>query len=80
MEKLYKKYYEEISLKIAKELNVPYYKVNDALSSTYRFYRKMLTGDKFDDAIKLINIGKFLPTILSKKIKGLVPKVNNKQL
>ena len=30
----------------------------------------------FDGAIKLINIGKFIPTILSKKMRGIVPKKN----
>lgn len=78
MERLYKKYYEEICNKISAELNIPVYKVKRALSYTFEFYRMKIWEDKFDKAIKIIGIGKFIPTILSKKKKGIIP-VKNKR-
>lgn len=73
MKKLYKEYYEEICDKLSKDLDIPKYKIKRVLSCTFDFYRRKIWEDKFDDAIKILNIGKFIPTILSKKKKGLIP-------
>lgn len=76
MEKLYKIYYDEICSEISKELGIPIVKVKRALNLTYKYYRFLMGSRSFDSAIKLINIGKFIPTILSKKMRGIVPKKN----
>lgn len=74
MQKLYKEYLKEIYRTISLELNVPVKTVERVLLSTYNFYREKMWEPKFDDAIKIKNIGKFIPTIMSKKMKGIIPK------
>lgn len=76
MGKLYKEYYDEICEIIAKDLNIPKFKVKRVLSCTFDFYRQKIWEDKFDESIRILNIGKFIPTILSKKKKGLIPLKN----